>query len=478
MNEPGQGTLSLRRQLLYPLLWLWLVVAVLSAGVAYLVSGQVSKLAFDRSLVDDARALAAQVVWKDGQPSFALDPRTASYLVYDSMDRYVYTVLSQAGETLAGRPGLVKDDLLRRAGAGEVVAFEPSFDGDTFHAVVVKIQVAGSPEPVIVAVAETSAERELLVRELAAAVILPTGVLALAAMWVVAWTVSRALRPMQRVADAAARRDIDDLNDLPTVGIPSELVPLLARFNGVLSRVRSGVVEQRRFVADAAHQLRTPIAGIKILAEDLASTPPGQADAEVIRELNAAAGRAARLASQLLALARAENLSSEPMAPVDAAVVARQVCDLWERRAQEFGKSLVCDAPRTAVPLTGRATQLAEALGNLVDNAIRYGGQQVSLNVAIQGSQVRVGVSDNGRGWTEHEASNAFRAFWRGEHAGTEGSGLGLAIVQEVAQRMGGRVETVSRPTVDGLRIDLVFLLGVAPNPPTETSAPTVVHTR
>jgi two-component system sensor histidine kinase TctE len=239
---------------------------------------------------------------------------------------------------------------------------------------------------------------------------------------------------------------------------------MVAHTNSLLSRLKASVDEQRRFVADAAHQLQTPMAGIRLLVGDMRRTqhadPQQPMDAEVLAHLDEVAARGARMVRQLLAYARAEEESVVEDQLFDAAEVARQAALRWQDRADAAGRMLRMEdaaaaAPHSARTVRGSPTLLGEVVSNLVDNALRYGGPHVTLETQVHEEWVRIRVSDDGPTLDAQTRAQMLLPFWRGDHGQPEGSGLGLSIALRVVQRMGGRLTVRSGPGGKGTCVQI-----------------------
>jgi two-component system OmpR family sensor kinase/two-component system sensor histidine kinase QseC len=270
---------------------------------------------------------------------------------------------------------------------------------------------------------------------------------------VIWWLAALTLRPLAQVAQAVAERDHDSLAPLPAAGLPDELAPLVRELNDLLARLGQALDAQRAFVADAAHELRSPLTALKLQLRLLARAGDEAARAEAERALAEGIERAAWLVEQLLALARSEpGAPALPAKPVDLAELARGALAATVPLASARGSELAlfADAP---VVVDGDAAALAALLRNLVDNAVRHSppGTRVEVRVGHVDGRPQVTVDDAGPGIPAEERARVFDRFYRRDPSAADGTGLGLAIVRRVAERHGATVMLDDSP-LGGLR--------------------------
>ena len=274
-----------------------------------------------------------------------------------------------------------------------------------------------------------------------------------AAVW---WLIGLTLAPLARVTQAAQARGATALEALPTTGLPGEVAPLVDAFNGLLGRLAEAFDTQRSFVADAAHELRSPLTALKLQLSLLRDSAPGEQQDAAIERLRAGIDRAVRLVEQLLALARAEPGAQTAALPLDLADLARQAVADVQPLADKAGVALTLTAP-DALPLTGDPQALRGALRNLIDNAVKYGAHRVEVS-ALRGREGAplLRVDDDGPGIPVDQRERVFDRFQRGEDASVEGSGLGLAIVRAAARQQGASVGLADSP-LGGLRAEIAW---------------------
>ncbi|PXW98141.1 two-component system sensor histidine kinase TctE [Sphaerotilus hippei] len=468
---------SLRRQLLTWLLLPQLVLWFAAATVSYNVALSYAHQANDRSLYMLARALARQV--KPIGSGLLIDfPRAAQDIIEtDPDDQVYYTVSSPPGQFILGNHKLsgppagspLRDDRPTFYD-GAVIARDGVSIPVRVGAIALAWGEAGNQQTMMVQVAKSRISREALASGILLDTVLPLSVLMLMMSALVWAGVRNGLAPLTRLRDAVGGRAPNNLAPIELKAAPEEVRDLAVALNSLLLSVHENVVVQRRFISDAAHQLRTPLAGLKgqtELALKEAGDPLLRARLERVNE---SATRSVHLVTQLLTLARAE--------PESVSAVGRSCFDL-RRMVHELTAELVPRAlgqgvdlgldeadgdDETALPVEGQALLIREAVINLIDNAIRYAGRHSEVTVRVHAGGpglAVVEVDDNGPGLPAELHERVFERFFRATHD-SSGCGLGLAIVREIVERHRGRTELESlKPR--GLRARIVLPLSSRP---------------
>ncbi|MCD6734800.1 MAG: ATP-binding protein [Burkholderiaceae bacterium] len=271
------------------------------------------------------------------------------------------------------------------------------------------------------------------------------------AIW---WLVGHSLRPVERIATELRRRDAQRLDPVPEEQLPTEVEPMVRSLNGLLERLRRAFAAQRAFVADAAHELRTPIAALKLQAGLVARARDDASRSAALVELNAGIDRSAHLIDQLLTLARSEpEALAAAAASVDLARIAGNAVAEMLPLAQARGSRIELSAAQPAA-VRGDEKALQSLVRNLVDNALRHtpGGSRIEVEVAADGDAVCLSVDDDGPGIPVEERERVFDRFYGRSVGDDAGSGLGLAIVKAVVERHDGRIE-LAQSALGGLRV-------------------------
>ena len=310
----------------------------------------------------------------------------------------------------------------------------------------------------VVQVAQQTEARGRMAGQLALRAVLPVALLAPVLMLIVWWVVGRAIGPIERVRRQVAARRPDDLAPLPTAGLPAEVRPLVGEMNGLLTRLSDAWDALTHFTADAAHELRSPLAALRLQAQSLQRAPDDATRAIATERLLAGIDRATRLLEQLLALARQEGAGEgAELVSLDLTALARNALADAEPEAARHAIALTLDAPTAHVVLRADEAALAVLLRNLLGNALRHTppGGQVRVGVREEASVIDLTVEDSGPGIAPDERARVLDRFYRVPGTPGHGSGLGLAIVRAIAERHGAALTLDASPTLGGLRVML-----------------------
>ncbi len=448
---------SLRRKLLLwlliPLLFLWFMGSI----VAYYLAINFSTLAYDRSLIDLARALAEQVSVVNGRVLVSLPPVAQRILSTGDHDVY-YQVRDGSGTVIIGNSALPEPPAAK--GAGTIMR-NGEIRGQPVRIAAVRVPVHGVPSPVVVQLAEDMTQRNVLAKEILSGMALPQ-LLLIALVGVIVWFgVERALLPLQKLRREVGNRSHRNLLPLDEAYVCREVRPLVVSINALLSRLGASLEAQQRFIADAAHQLRTPLAGLKTQTDVALRLFRPEEIRHALEQLDTSSSRAIRLVNQMLALARVEpNIAQEAaLSHLELNRVAREAAAEWASVALlRKNIDLGFEAAPHPVTIIGDRVRLRILLDNLLDNAIRYAPPDSRVTVLVAEDQdVTLIVEDDGPGIPEPERELVFQRFYRVLDNGADGSGLGLAIVREIAMLHGACVSLRSGASGHGTVVRVVF---------------------
>lgn len=452
----AKAQLSLRRQLTLWLLLPQLVLWLAAAALAYTMTLRYTDEVIDRTLAKSSRALARQV--KPFGNGFYVDfPRAArDILEQDPDDRIYYTVSSPPEAFLLGDPNLPPPPAHTSRKPGSTTFYNGKMGSVDVRVVALYLR-AGTPdrpEMMLVQIAKSRALNAELAQKILLDMGLPLFVL-MGMTSVLVWAgISRGLSPLRDLRRTVENRSARDLAPIAIDNAPAEVRTLARAINDLLDEVNRQVLQQRRFIADAAHQLRTPLAGLKSQAEllqgELAEVEPDHLSlARQLSQLQSGVARAIRLVNQLLALARAEPEAGLQMQTLDLLALAREVASEMVQAAFRKDQDLGLEGEADSLPVMGHAGLLRELIANLLDNAIQYSpeGSEITLQLSRHAGMVTVAVRDNGPGIPPAELAHVFERFYRGSAEGRgKGCGLGLAIVQEIALRHRSQIQLESLP--------------------------------
>jgi two-component system sensor histidine kinase TctE len=454
--------------MLAPLLLLW----PMSVALTWLVAQGIANRPYDRELgqlaFSVAREMRADPAFERGlagRHDLRLAEPTAALLRSDDVDRIWYQVRSAQGELVGGDADLAPPSD-ERAPADEVQFRDDSVHNDAVRVAYLWVGTpAGANSGVVVQVAETFDKRSRLATEIIKGVILPQFVILPVAVLLVWFALARGIAPLNALQQRIRRRQSQDLSPIDEHDVPEEVAPLVRSINDLLARLDQTMGSQKHFLADAAHQMKTPLAGLRMQAElaqreiDAGGDP--QAIKRSLKQIARSSQSAAHMVNQLLAMARAEDAEqARRLQDVPIVRLAREVVRDFVPRAMDKRIDLGYEGPDAdsadpAAPrLIGQPMLVRELIRNLVDNALQYtpagGTVTVRLMPDPYGRVIVLQVEDTGPGIPEGEREQVFQPFYRALGTDVDGSGLGLAIVKEIADKHGASV-TISAARTTGV---------------------------
>ena len=464
-GEPGSLFGEILDWMFAPVLLLWPI----SVMVTYLVAQSIAGTPFDAELSERAEFLADHVVATPQGIAFDTPSATRDLLRSEGPGTVFFAIHDGGGARLAGNAALPLPGDDEAPAVGRTSLRSDTIDGRDIRVASIRLVPRPAPAPgsagaatprpaVLLQVAETLERRSQLANEMIKGVIVPQFVVLPLAVVLVWFGLSRGLAPLAWIQARLRARTPDDLSPVDTHAVPEEIAPLVQSFNDLLERQQRNVQAQRRFIADAAHQLKTPLAGLRTQAElALREQDPGEVRRS-LRQIAASTERATHVVNQLLALAHAEHQASAPAAfeLVDLDRFARAIVQDWVSMAIERGIDLgyesAADGGAGDTRVIALPAMLREALGNLIDNALRYTprGGTVTVRVRRDDARVALEVEDDGPGIAEAERTLVFERFYRSLGTEQDGSGLGLAIVREIVEQHDALLRVDANPRAAG----------------------------
>jgi two-component system, OmpR family, sensor histidine kinase TctE len=438
---------SLRRGLIRRLVPALAAIGLIGVIPAYVLGHRYATLAYDRALLDSVVALAGQVSLRNDALQVDLPPEARKLLAASDGEQVRFRVID-----LRSGKVIVANGELGPPPEEPPVPGQPSFRDAQIGTTSFRVASASylidiEDVPALVEVAETLGKRNGMTRQiLAATVLLVTTIIAVAVLLV--WQgVGRALAPLRLLEAEAAERSGTNLTPLNADAAPEEVRGLITSINRMMGRVSDSIDSQRRFIANAAHQLRTPISGLRLQAQLALKKEPPPAVRAHVREIDESAARAGHLIEQMLTLSRAEARELiETGERVDLTELAYSTIGRYLPWALDKGIDVGFEGVASGVHITGNEVLLRELLANLVDNAIRYGrvGERVTVSVIEEEDAIVLCVTDDGPGISTDDRETVFQRFHRADSSVAHGAGLGLAIVKEIGDRHEARVSLES----------------------------------
>jgi two-component system sensor histidine kinase TctE len=465
MPKSSSSAPSLRRTLLVRLLMPLLPLLLASVVVALYMADHFTNQAYNRSLFRATLSLADQITVVNGRVMVDLPQAAFDMLEYDKDDWIYYKVTGPHGEFVTGYEDLPLPPVARPQ-AGQHYYYDTVYDDKEISVAAFYLSLEGTSAhgTVIVQVAETTSKRDRAAQEIVLGMLLPLLLMMLLATMMVWRGVGRGLSPLESLRQQIASRSHRDLSPLNLETSPTEVVPILQAMNGLMSRLEYALAQQQRFVADASHQLRTPLAGLKAQAALASGEQDPQQLRHALEQIQTSSTTLAHTVNQLLSLARLEPEAGPgiELESVDLAALARDATRSWVPTALTKDQDLGYEGNEAPCMIQGSSTLLRELLNNLIDNALRYTPKGGCVTVRVENrpdAHTLLSVEDDGPGIPAEQRERVFERFYRILGSGQSGCGLGLSIVQEIAQRHRATVSLDGAEVESGrgLRVSVSF---------------------
>jgi two-component system, OmpR family, sensor histidine kinase TctE len=438
---------SIRKQLLtlfVPFLFsLWIASAVLSFWLVSNFSGD----SFDRDLVNSADSVVGRLRVKEGRVTADLPPAAQAILKQGDSDKFYYRVVDADGHLISGDANMPAPSADLQVDLPKVAT--ANIGDKSVRLAEIKTVIDDSKgQTVTVQVAETTNVRRSFQEKMLLSIALPQLFIIVVGFLAIWYGIRKILTPLRLLQQQVLHRSQSDLSPFSDVDTPEEVYPLVRAFNLFLNRLRCEIQAHERFIANAAHQLRTPLAGLKTYSSIGSEMSDSAELRHVVSELDHGIDRASRIVCQLLALARADagDAQATPAkSSIDLNFLVSDVVAEMTDEATRKNVDLTYEWSSQSATIYGELTSLKHLLTNLIENAILYsgGGSKVLVSVS-KDSGVNLSVADNGPGIPIEERDKIFERFYRITGTGGNGSGLGLAIVKEVAGAHQATVEVHS----------------------------------
>ena len=447
---------SLRYQLFGWLLVLLLPLIFISAVTSYWFANKYINQTYDKTLYRTALALADQVSLEELGLQVILPQVAKDLLEFDEDDDVYFRIVGPTGDLVTSHTDLPlpkaypKDD--------KFLYYDSTLNAEKLRVVVYALPRISGFAPntnnnmVYVMVGETLKKRTLMANEIILSMLLPQLLITLLVSALLFYGIKHGLQPLDKLKSELSQRASNDLSPMNSAKLPTELQPLLTTFNDLLVRVNNTIAKQQRFVADAAHQLKTPLAGLKTQAELALREKDVSKVAHALSQINQASGNLTHVVNQLLSLTKAEPDGAVFLAlkPLDLQAFVQELTGDWVAIALQKNIDLGFSSELKTAFIQANAVLLRELINNLIDNAIRYTptGGSITVGIKNESSTFVLFVQDSGMGISAEDQAHIFERFYRVLGTEQEGSGLGLTIVQEIAERHGALVSVVSEGEV------------------------------
>lgn len=455
-------TSSLRLNLLLWVLCPLAALMILNVWISYDTAHSTAQAVTDRTLKASAQAIIEQAAFEHGELAVSIPPISLKMHNAGQSDRVYYRVQSVTGALFTGQPDLPLPSPMPEQ--FQAISYEAFYHGQKLRLIALLEPVAGdtSDQPLLVVVGVTLNGLEATTKSLwSVSAAEQIGLMICVALFIVIG-LGRGLAPLQRLRDALLVRSWDDLSPITLEALPVELEPMLSAINQSFVRVHEQISAQRRFIANAAHQIKTPMALFGAQLAFLQRATSAEERSTVITALQSTIQQTGRLVGQLLMLSRIESAGPGASSdPVEICAVTRQVLEdlLYAFLNRQIDLGL--DPPAQPVMVQGNALVLREMIVNLVENALRYTPDcgKVDITILPRSTSCLLVISDTGPGIPPDQRALVFERFYRVPGAKGDGSGLGLAIVKEILAQLGGEISLQTPETGIGLAVHVTLPL-------------------
>ena len=446
---------SLKKTIAYRLIIPVIIFIILETALSYFVTLHYVEKTYDRWLLDSARSLVQEVKVIDNNISIDLSDNALEIFKWDDIDTTFFKITAENQGLIVGDS--VLPDSVVTINIGQPIFSNTKLAEESVR--IVSLQVPGDfPEKVYIHVAETIKKRQDMMLDILLADLIPQILLTLFIGLLIIEAINHGLAPLNKLANDISQRSHSDLSAIPETDVFAEVRTLTDTINHLFETLSESIDSQQRFIANAAHQLRTPLAGLKLQAEraqredDIITMRPA------LSQIQNSADRVSHLINQLLVLARSSSVEeAHQMLKLDLSELVKQVCIEWLPKALERDIDINFDTTDQACFVKGDKVLLTELLANLLDNAIAYGYQHGHIMVRLMHTpELCLSIEDDGPGIHGTDRDKIFERFYRIPSSSGDGCGLGLAIVKEIADLHHVQLSLLSSDS-GGTRIDLQF---------------------
>ncbi|MDD5274271.1 MAG: sensor histidine kinase N-terminal domain-containing protein, partial [Methylovulum sp.] len=408
--------------------------------------------------LDSTRSLGQEIKVRQHKVLVEYPPEALEIIKWDEQDKTYFKIISNGGEVLAGDPQ-VPEPLAPDIDWSRPIYVNATLYGEPVRIVSMRITFIDTPGQVFIHVAETLNKRRAMMTDILLADLIPQVVFVILTAIYLLSGLKRGLQPLHTLAKHIAGRSSRDLSPIPENHVFLEVRTLTDTINDILEQLTLAIATQQRFIANAAHQLRTPLAGLKLQAERALREQDITAMQPALMQVQNSADRMSHLTAQLLVLARSEPIrGGHELATVDLCGLAKKTCMDWVPKALQHNMDISFDSQEESMLVQGDEVLLRELLANLLDNALMYGQGQGGVIVSLERSpQICLTVCDNGPGIPDAEITKVLERFYRIPGSPGNGCGLGLAIVKEIAELHNAKLKLSG---TQGTQVQVLFTDG------------------
>jgi len=439
---------SLKNQLFKWLLLLLLPLIFISIIAGYILANHFTNQAYDKSLYRSALALAGQIDLETPKIQVHLPQIAKDLLEFDEDDYVYFRIIGPNGDLASSNASLPLPNKYPKA--DKFFYYETSLDDEDLRVIIYALpKIKNNQKNIYILVGETQQKRLQMADEIILSLLLPQLLIGLLVGALLFFGIKRGLMPLEKLKAELIARNSNDLSPVDHSAAPTELKPLLESFNDLLAKVANNIAKQQRFIADASHQLRTPLAGLKTQAElALREINPAKIS-HALSQINVASGNLSHLVNQLLSLTKAEPSGSVFLETesLNLSQLAQLTTSDWVVTALEKNIDLGFTATDKTLLIKGNAVLLRELINNLIENAILYSfnGGNITVGIKQENKHIFLTVQDDGIGIAADQQTLVFERFYRVLGTQQTGCGLGLTIVQEIAERHQATVSIFSK---------------------------------
>jgi two-component system sensor histidine kinase TctE len=420
---------------------------------------------FDKDLADTAKTLAVIFKKSSAKEIRDIDRNTISLLLSEPHDEMFYSIRDNKGQFIFGNPKVVyqEADLEDLADKDFLNVFFDEIDGKSVRVLSIPIEhtIQNKTATFHIQVAETRNQRKEIQRQIIFWIVIPQLILLISAMILVRFAVTKGLSPILFLNEKITSLSYKNLTPIDLQGVPKEVDRLVGSLNKLMQELNFAIQSQNRFVSDAAHQLRTPLAGILAQIELALDTKNANEIQKRLENINESSKRLIHIINQLLTLSKSQSdaLHHAEFMPLNLVAFTKQVTSIMLPAADLKHIDLGYEGSEEVLNIMADEGRLYDLIHNLIDNAIKYTADhgKVTLAVDLKDNKVRLVVEDNGIGIPKEDQTMIYERFYRGDNVNAAGAGVGLAIVKEIADIHNARIEIDSRKDKKGTRFYVYF---------------------